>query len=117
MKNRIRKCLSLAAVAVLCIAAGASAQNGLRARESSKTLKGLARSLAFTVVQHGADPTATGRPTISQKLVVQVPEPTAPVLLGADLLGLATLVFMFRKRMVFQRVRSGPECASEGKCE
>jgi hypothetical protein len=115
MKNQIRKYLSLAAVAVLCFAAGACAQDGVRARDSSKTLKGLASSLATTVVQHAADPTATARPTISQKLVVQVPESTAPVVLGADLLGLATLALLFRKRMVIQRVRRGPGCASVGK--
>jgi hypothetical protein len=42
-------------------------------------------------------PTADGEP---QEFLVYTPESPAAILLGADLLGLATLIFLFRRRMV-----------------
>ncbi len=45
----------------------------------------------------GTQPAGDGRP---QEFLVMTPESSAPILFAADLLGLATLIFLFRRRMV-----------------
>ncbi len=44
----------------------------------------------------GTQPFGDGRP---QEFLVKTPESSAPILFGADLMGLATLIFLFRRRI------------------
>ncbi len=115
MRNQIRKSQGMvAAAALLCFAVGAFAQNGTRTEASGKIRKALTGSLTPAVVQHATGQKATATRMVSQKLLVAMPETPAPLLLGSDLLGLAALAFLLRKRMPFQRGRIGAGSTSEG---
>jgi len=101
MVNQIRKGRYLTAAALLCFAAGALAQDGALMKKSANSPKGLVGSLAPATVQSVPGRKATTPGGISQKLVVMAPESPLPMILASDLLGLAALLFVSRRRKVW----------------
>lgn len=101
MVDQIRKGGYLTAVALLCFAAGAFAQDRALAKKSANTKKGLISSLAPATAQFVPGGKATSPGEISQKLVVMAPESPWPMILASDLLGLAALIFVSHRRKVW----------------
>jgi hypothetical protein len=108
MKNQDRKRWRRAVLAAVCFALGAFAQN-LKSKEDSNK----AATSAPSAVQSAGGVNTSVHGKIAQKLVVMVPESPTALLLGADLLGLAAIMLLFRKRQLDQGVRVGESCASQ----
>jgi len=83
------------------IAVAAFAQNGTRAQAPSHEAKTAAASLNSTPAQA----TASVKPT--KLMRIAVPESSALVIFGANLLGLAAFIFVARRRWILRHVNTG----------
>lgn len=103
MVNQIRKCGCLTAMALLCFAAVTFAQEGAMMKKPVNPQKAPLGSLAPATFQSTSGRKAASPGEISQKLAVTVPESPLLMILASDLVGLAALVFLSRRRKVWVR--------------
>jgi len=107
MRISVRKCWSLAAVAALCLAAGAFAQDGTSTLTPRGVRKALTHSLAPAPVKSAASSQAGDSGKVSQKLFISVPESPSFLIFAGDMMGLAALAFLFRRRVARQGMTMG----------
>lgn len=113
MRHQIRKCWSLAALALLCFTVSAFPQDGMHIRPSSKIQKALSSGAVQSTPQKNASVAAP----VSQKLLVLVPESPATLVFAADILGLAVLYFLFRQRLVRGNAGTGTVLSAKEGCQ
>lgn len=101
MTIHTRKCWNLLAVAMVCLAIAAFAQNGTHAQAPSHQGKTVTANLNSTPAQASA----SVKPT--KLLRIAVPESSALGIFGANLLGLAAFIFVARRRWGLRHVKPG----------
>lgn len=99
MKIQFRKHWSLAAAGFLCFAAGAFAQNAVKTPARHGVRAAINQNFAPAAVHSTANGRAPEAGKVSQKLFIITPESPGSIIFAADLLGLAGMAYLFRRRL------------------